>query len=68
MNGPNKQLYFTRLERLSNDEHSSLLVAFISYEENDVLWIQPLGLYSRHFIFFLTYEWAQYARVFHTLG
>jgi len=22
-------------------------------------------MYSRHLIFFITYEWAQYARVFH---
>jgi hypothetical protein len=26
-------------KRLSNDKHSSLLVAFVSYEENEVLWI-----------------------------
>jgi hypothetical protein len=36
------------------DKHISLLGAFISYEENEVLWKQPMGQYSQHFIFFLT--------------
>jgi hypothetical protein len=27
--------------------------------------VRLLGLYSQHFIFFITYEWAQYVRVSH---
>jgi hypothetical protein len=27
--------------------------------------VNPLVPYSQHFIFFVTYEWAQQARVFH---
>jgi len=27
-------------------------------EELGTLWITTLGLYSHHFIFFVTYEWA----------
>jgi hypothetical protein len=36
--------------------HSSLLSSFLSYKENEQLWIQSLVQYSRHFIFFVTYE------------
>ena len=35
-------LLYTRLERLATDKHSSLLDPFVSYEENEVLWIRPL--------------------------
>jgi hypothetical protein len=49
-------LYTTKLERLGGYKHSSLLDLFVSYEENEVLWIQPLGPYSQHFIFIVTYE------------
>ncbi len=31
----------------------------VSYEDNEVLWIQYKGLYSQHFIFFVAYELAQ---------
>ncbi len=41
--------------------------AFVSYEEKKVLWIRPLVLHSQHFIFFVTYEWAQLA-VLHCMG
>ncbi len=34
-------LCYTRLEMLARDECSSLLGPFISYEENEVLWIRP---------------------------
>ncbi len=34
-------LHFIRLERSANDKQSSLLDKFISYEENEVLWIRP---------------------------
>ncbi len=40
-------------------QQSSLLGWFISYIENKVSWIQPLGPYSQHFIFFVTYKQAQ---------
>jgi hypothetical protein len=40
-------------------EHSSVLGPFISYKENEVLWILPQELYSQLFMFFITYEWAQ---------
>ncbi len=39
-------------------KHSSLLGQFVSYEENEVLWIRPQGPYSQRFIFFITYELA----------
>jgi hypothetical protein len=47
------------LKLISCDKHTSLLGAFVSYEENEVLWKLPLGQYSQNFIFFLTYKWAQ---------
>ncbi len=50
--------------QLSFMEHSCFLGPFISYEENKVFWILSQGLYSQHFIFLVTCEWAQYARVF----
>jgi hypothetical protein len=56
-------LLYIRLERLAMDKDSSLLGPFVSYRENYVLWIQLLGLYLQHFIFFLTYEWAEYTRL-----
>ncbi len=36
-----------------------------SYKENQALSMQPQGLYSQHFIFFVTYEFAQEARALH---
>jgi hypothetical protein len=47
------------------DKHTSLFNPFISYEENKVLWIRPLGPYSQLYIFFVAYEWAKQARVLH---
>ncbi len=47
------------LKLISYDKHTSLLGAFINYEENELLWKKPMSQYSQHFIFFLTYEWAQ---------
>jgi hypothetical protein len=41
------------------DKHTSLLGAFVSYKENEVLCKKPMSQYSQHLIFFLTYEWAQ---------
>ncbi len=47
-------------------KHSSLLGAFVSYEENEVLWIQAQVPYSQHSIFFIIYELAQQVRLFRT--
>ncbi len=38
-------LHYSKLERLVSDKNSSLLRPFISYEENELLWIQPQGPY-----------------------
>ena len=37
----------TKLEMLTSDKHSNLLGQFLSYEENEVLWIRTLGLYTQ---------------------
>ncbi len=58
-------LLYTRLKKLAKDKHSSILRPFMSYEENIVLWIWLDGLYSQQFIFFITFKWAQKARVLH---
>jgi len=52
-------LHNTRLERLARDKHFSLFYPFVSYEENEALWIRPLVPYSQHSIFFVTYKSAQ---------
>jgi hypothetical protein len=54
-----------RLEKLYCDKLSSLLEEFVSYKENEVLWIWPLWPYTQHFISFVTYQWAQKATVVH---
>ncbi len=43
-----KVLRYTRLERLAKDKHSSLLVSFVSFEENDAqrIWFRIL-LYNK---------------------
>ncbi len=55
-------------EKTCQRQHSSLLGAFVSYKENEVLWIRPLWHYSQHFIFFTAYEWSQQARALHFSG
>ncbi len=60
-------LHNVKLERLTRDNHSSLLGSFLSYEENEVLWIQTLGTYSKHLIFFVIYKSIQKARVLNTI-
>ncbi len=49
MNGPNmlESYIAARLEKLPIDKHSSLLVQFVSYEENEVLGVKLLELYSQ---------------------
>ncbi len=56
-------LQYTWPERLVTEKHTKLLGPFISNKENSVLRIWLLGLYLHHLIFFVTYEWAQQARV-----
>jgi hypothetical protein len=48
-------LYKTTLERLAGNNHSSLLKPYVSYEENEELWIQPLisNFYYKKNIFLL---------------
>jgi hypothetical protein len=41
------------------DKHSSLLSLFVSYEENEALWIWPLDMDTHHFILFIKYKLAQ---------
>ncbi len=50
-------LHNIRLQGVSNDKNSNLLVQFICYDEKEVLWKLAQGLYS--YIFFVTYELAQ---------
>jgi hypothetical protein len=58
-------LDYIGLDILVSDKHSSLLDSFVSYEEIGVLWILSQGLCSKHYMFFITYKWAQWARVLH---
>jgi hypothetical protein len=55
--------YYISTDEIVMDKNSSFLDSFVSYEEIDVLWIQSLGSYSQHFIFFITYKLAQLSRV-----
>ncbi len=55
----------TQLETLTRDKQSNLLGQFLSYEKNEVLWIHTQGPCSQLFIFFITYEQAQKARLFY---
>ncbi len=47
-------LYLT--ESPAKNKYSSLLGQFVTYKENKLLWIQPQGQYSQHFIFIVTYK------------
>jgi len=38
---------------------------FLKYDNEVILWIPTLGVYSQCFIFILTYKWVQYARMLH---
>jgi hypothetical protein len=51
--------HYSRPEWLARDKHSGFLGPFKTCKENEVLWIRPLGLYSQHFTFFVTYEWLK---------
>jgi hypothetical protein len=59
-----KALLCTRPERIASDQHSRLLGPFMSYWENTVLWIRPWNC-IHNILFFVTYEWTQYAKVLH---
>ncbi len=64
MYGPNRlELVSRKTLQSSVIRCSSLLDPYISYEENEVLWIHLQGPYSQHYIFFITYIWAQQPRV-----
>jgi len=53
------ECYITKSwKALSEEEHSSLLGKFKSHERNEVLRIRLQGLYSQHFIFFVTHKWT----------
>ncbi len=52
-------LHYTRLKRFARDKHSSLSGPFISYEENEVLWMQLLVQIQNTSFFFATYNLAQ---------
>ncbi len=72
--------FFFVIDRLASDKHSSLLGTYVSNEENEVLWIwqqtNKLECFSptifsaksriifKTLFFFITYEWAQWARLF----
>jgi hypothetical protein len=45
-----------RLEKFGSNKHYGLFGQFVSYKENEVLWIRPLGPYSQDFIFIVTFE------------
>jgi hypothetical protein len=64
MNGPNKLDHYITLG-WKGDKHSSLNGPIACYKENEKLLIQLHELYSQPFIFFITREWAQQARVLH---
>ena len=49
-------LHYTKLEMFARENCSSLLSPFVSWEENEALWIWFQGPYSQHFIFFITYK------------
>jgi hypothetical protein len=46
------------------ERHASLLGPFVSYKEEYVANTANV-LHSQHYTFFLTYEWAQSARVYY---
>jgi hypothetical protein len=65
MNGPNKLvLRNTRLESIAMDKHSCLLVPFISYKENEVLWAQSHGSVFTTLHLFIAYKCAPKARAY----
>ncbi len=47
---------------VATDKDSSLLGAFMSYKESEDVWILPVEMYSRQFISFITYAWADYVK------
>ncbi len=64
MYGPNR-LDFVSCKTFQSSviKCSSLLDPYISYEENEVLWIHLWGPYSQLYIFFIIYVWTQQARI-----
>jgi len=63
-------LYYTRPEKLAREKHSSLFGPFISYEENKVLRIRPIGAYDLNFLLIAIcklYRFRTDKRLFSTL-
>ncbi len=61
--GPSRVvLNYTRLERLAKNKHSNIYDLFVSYEENEVLWIKP------HIVHFLSLTIAQIRQCYITLS
>ncbi len=60
MNQPNKLECYIKLNwKFSSNKSSDFMGLLVSYEENEMLWMGHQGLYSQHFIFYITYESAQ---------
>ncbi len=55
-------LHYTKLERFDKNKHPNLFYPLISNKENEVLWKQ---YHFHNTIFFVTYEWVQWASVLH---
>ncbi len=50
--------------QLSVMQHSNIWRQLLDFEESGLLRLQPLVLYSQHFIFLVTDEWVKLATVF----
>jgi hypothetical protein len=55
--GPVKLKHHNEYERLAADKHTSLLDPFVSYDENEVLWIWTQELLSQCFSLLLLTSW-----------
>ncbi len=60
-----RMLHYIWLGGVAKDKHVSLLGPLVICEENKLLWIQCHGFDLQHFIFSVTYEWAQETRMLH---
>ncbi len=53
-------LHYTSLERFASDKHSSLAGPIRKFQRKQgIVNMTPEAVYSQHFIFFVTDEWAQ---------
>ncbi len=67
MHGFSKLVCYIKFSWKYLPAQSSFFGPFVSYKENEVLWIQSQVPYSQHFIFFVTYKWVQLASVLHNI-